>query len=114
MSLKIEYTLEDFDKNEIIDKFGMQPGGKAELFLANTCFRRMAKYVPKDTGALMTTATIRPGSVTYEVPYAHKQYTTNKGKGIRGKYWDKKMANNERNIVAQEVADYVKKLKGSK
>lgn len=112
--MKIEYSLKDFDKGKIIDKFGLQPKGNAELFLANTCFRRMAKYVPKDTGALMTTVTIRPGSVTYEVPYAHKQYTTNKGKGIRGKYWDKKMLNNERNIVANEVGAYIKKLKGSK
>lgn len=114
MGLKIEYTLEDFDGNEIIDKFGMQPGGNAELFLANTCFRRMVKYVPWQTGNLATTVTVRPGSITYEQEYAHKQYTTNKGKGIRGKYWDKKMANNEIDIVAQEVADYVKKLKGSK
>ena len=114
MGLKIEYTLEDFNKNEIIDKFGMQKGGKADLFLANTCFRRMAKYVPKDTGMLMTTTTIKPGSVTYEVPYAHKQYTTNKGKGIRGKYWDKKMVNNEKGIIAKEVQNYVRELKGSK
>ena len=112
--MKIEYSLKDFDKGKIIDKFGMQPKGNASLFLANTCFKRMAKYVPKDTGALMTTVTIRPGSVTYEVPYAHKQYTTNKGKRIRGKYWDKKMLNNERNIVANEVGAYIKKLKGSK
>lgn len=114
MSFSIKYTLEDFNKNKIIDKFGMQDGGNADLFLANTCFRRMQKYVPFDTGALSTTATVRAGSVTYEMPYAHKQYTTNKGKGIRGKYWDKKMVNNERNIVAKEVEDYIKKLKGSK
>jgi len=114
MSLSIKYTLEDFNKNKIIDKFGMQDGGNADLFLANTCFRRMQKYVPFDTGALSTTATVRAGSVTYEMPYAHKQYTTNKGKGIRGKYWDRKMVNNERNLVAKEVENYVKKLKGSK
>ena len=43
----------------------------------------------------MTTVTVKPDSVTYEMPYAHKQYTTNKGKGIRGKYWDRKMVANE-------------------
>lgn len=111
--MKIEYTLQDFNKNKIIDKYGMLPNGKAELFLANTCFKRMAKYVPKDTGALMTTVTVRPGSVTYEVPYAHRQYVSNKGKGKRGKYWDKKMKNAEGHLVAKEVEAYVKKLKGS-
>ena len=114
MGLSIKYTLEDFDKNKIINKFGMQENGDTQLFLANTCFRRMQKYVPFQTGALSTTATVKPGSVTYEQPYAHKQYTTNKGKGIRGKYWDKKMVSAEKEVIAKEVEEYAKKLKGSK
>ena len=114
MGLSIKYELKDFDKNKIIDKYGMQDRGNADLFLANTCFRRMTKYVPWDTGALATTVTVQPNKVIYEQPYAHKQYTTNKGKGIRGKEWDKKMINNERDIIAKEVEAYVKKLKGSR
>lgn len=112
--MKIKYSLEDFDGNHIINKFGMQKGGKAELFLANTCFRRMSKYVPKDTGALMTTATIKPSLITYEQPYAHKQYVSNKGKDIRGKYWDRKMWNNEKQLVEKEVEDYIKATKGNR
>jgi len=112
--MEIKYSLKDFNKGKIIDKFGMQDGGKAELFLANTCFKRMSKYVPKDTGALMTTTTIRAGSVTYEQPYARKQFYTNKGKGRRGKRWDLAMKNNEKHIVAKEVENYVKMLKGNK
>lgn len=111
--MEISYTLKDFNGKKIIDKFGMQEGGKTELFLANDCFRRMQKYVPFDTGALSTTATVKARSVTYEVPYAHKQYTTNKGKGIRGKYWDKKMIANERDVLTREVENYAKRLKGS-
>lgn len=111
--MEITYTLKDFDKNKIIDKFGLQKDGNTRLFLANSCFRRMQKYVPFDTGALSTTVTVRPESVTYEVPYAHRQYTTNKGKGIRGKYWDKKMIANERDVLTREVENYAKKLKGS-
>lgn len=111
--MEISYKLEDFNNKKIIDKFGMQKGGSAELFLANSCFRRMQKYVPFDTGALSTTVTVRAGSVTYEQPYAHRQYVTNKGKGIRGKYWDKKMIANERDALTREVERYVKNLKGS-
>ena len=114
MAVEIKYTLEDFDKGRIISKFGLQKNGSAELFLADTCFRRMVKYVPWDTGALATTVTVRPGSVTYEQEYAHKQYVSNKGKGIRGKYWDKKMINAERGVVTKEVEDYIKKTKGSR
>lgn len=112
--MEIKYELKDFDGKKIIDKFGMQKNGNTQLFLANTCFRRMQKYVPFDTGTLSTTATVRPGSVTYEMNYAHRQYTKNKGKGIRGKYWDKKMVANEKNQVAKEVENYAKKVKGSR
>lgn len=112
--MEISYSLKDFDKGKIIDKYGMQKDGKASLFLANTCFRRMAKYVPKDTGALLSTATIRPNKITYEQPYARKQFYTNKGKGIRGKRWDLKIKTNEKGQIAKEVENYVKWLKGSK
>ena len=112
--MELTYTLKDFDKGKIVDKYGMQKNGDTQLFLANTCFRRMQKYVPFDTGTLSTTVTVMAGSVTYEVPYAHKQYTTNKGRGIRGRYWDRKMKNNDGMIVAKEVEEYAKKLKGSK
>ena len=64
MSLSLKYELKDFDKGKIVSKFEMQQGGKTQLFLADTCFRRMQKYVPFETGALSTTATIKPGSVT--------------------------------------------------
>ena len=114
MGLSISYTLKDFDKNKIIDKYGMQENGDTQLFLANTCFRRMHKYVPWETGTLASHATVRPGSVTYEEQYAYKQYTTNKGKGIRGKYWDKKMVSAEKELIVKEVEAYVKKMKGSK
>ena len=114
MSLELKYDLKDFDKGKIISKFDMEKGGNTQLFLADTCFRRMHKYVPLESGALASTVTVRPGSVTYEQEYAHKQYTTNKGKGIRGKYWDKKMISAEGKIVAKEVEDYVKKMKGNK
>lgn len=114
MGLTLKYNLEDFDGNKIISKFEMHEGGKTQLFLADTCFRRMQKYVPFETGTLSTHATVRAGSVTYEEQYAHRQYTTNKGKGIRGKYWDKKMVNNEKDLIVKEVEAYAKKMKGSK
>ena len=112
--MEIKYELKDFNKGKIINKFGMQEKGSTRLFLANSCFRRMQKYVPFDTGALSTTATVRPESVTYEVPYAHKQYTSNKGKGLRGKYWDRRMVSAEKNLIVKEVEAYAKKMKGNK
>ena len=107
MSVTLKYTLKDFNAGKIVNKFNMQDGGSAQLFLANECFRRMTKYVPKDTGMLSTTVTVKPGSVTYEQPYAHRQYTTNKGKGLRGKYWDKKMISAEKQLLVRKIKKYV-------
>ena len=107
MSVTLKYTLKDFNEGKIVNKFNMQDGGSAQLFLANECFRRMTKYVPKDTGMLSTTVTVKPGSVTYEQPYAHRQYTTNKGKGLRGKYWDQKMLSAEKPLLVRDVQKYV-------
>lgn len=111
MSVTLKYELKDFNSGKIVNKFNMQKGGSAQLFLANECFRRMTKYVPRDTGLLSTTVTIKAGSVTYEQPYAHRQYTTNKGKGIRGKYWDKKMLSAEKPMLVKDVQKYVKEHK---
>lgn len=111
MSVTLKYTLKDFNEGKIVNKFNMQDGGSAQLFLANECFRRMTKYVPKDTGMLSTTVTVKPGSVTYEQPYAHRQYTTNKGKGLRGKYWDQKMLSAEKPLLVNDVTKYVKEHK---
>ena len=107
MSVTLKYTLKDFNEGKIVNKFNMQKGGSAQLFLSNECFRRMEKYVPWDTGNLATTVTVRPGSVTYEQEYAHRQYTKNKGKGLRGKYWDKKMISAEKQLRVRDVQKYV-------
>jgi hypothetical protein len=120
MALEIKYELKDFNKGEIIDKFGMQDGGQADLFLANDCFRRMVKYTPWDTGTMATDVTIQPKKIIYNQEYAIYQYDgytkgpvthySNNYGGLRGKEWDKRMYNNEKDIIAREVEDYVRKI----
>ena len=111
MPVTLKYTLKDFNEGKIVNKFNMQDGGSAQLFLANEVARRDVKYVPWDTGTLATNVTVKPGSVTYEQPYAHRQYTTNKGKGLRGKYWDQKMLSAEKPLLVNDVTKYVKEHK---
>lgn len=110
--MKISYELKDFDGGKIIRQYGVDAKGTTRLYMSNRCFLRMQKYVPFDTGALSLTATVKPGSVTYEQPYAHRQYVENKGKGIRGKYWDKKMWSAEGHLLTKEVEAYMKAKKG--
>ena len=111
MSVTLKYTLKDFNEGKIVNKFNMQKGGSAQLFLSNECFRRMDKYVPKDTGLLKGTVTVKPGSVTYEQEYAHRQYTQNKAKGLRGTHRDKTMSSAEKPMLVKDVEKYVKEHK---
>lgn len=60
--------------SEIKANLGIEPNGKAEKFLTNTCYRHMDKYVPRDTGNLRTIVHMESNSITYESPYAHYQY----------------------------------------
>lgn len=53
---------------------GIEPNGKVQRFLTNTCYKHMDKYVPKDTGSLRRVVRIDPDRVTYQSPYAHAQY----------------------------------------
>lgn len=122
--MELKYSLQDFDGHKIISKYGMEKDGNLHLFFADSCFRRMHKYVPFDTGTLASHATVRPGSVTYEERYAYYQYRgytkgevkhySNNSNGLRGKYWDKKMIANERDVLTREVENEAKRLKGSR
>lgn len=49
-------------------------GGRVQAFLTDTCYRRMDKYVPMDTGDLRNIVDKGLDYITYEVPYAHYQY----------------------------------------
>lgn len=110
--MQITYKLEDFNEGKIIRQYGVNTNGDARLYMSNRCFLRMQKYVPYDTGALSLTVTVKPTSVTYEQPYAHRQYVNNKGNGIRGKYWDRKMWSAEGDALTREVEKYMKAKKG--
>jgi hypothetical protein len=117
--MKITYTLKDFDKGRIISKFGLEHEGQTRLYAANRAFIRMHKYTPRDTNTMATTATIKPGSITYEEEYAiyqYKGYTKGPVEHYTtpgtGKYWDRKMWSAEGNKLAKEVSNYMKRISG--
>lgn len=105
MAMKIKVELKPIQN--IFVSLGIQEHGKAQLFLTNEAYRRMSKYVPFRTGKLRDTTTIKPGSVTYEVKYAKRQYYNNKGSGIRGKFWDKRMMSAEQNQLTSDLQKYI-------
>lgn len=55
-------------------RLGIEPNGRVQRFLTNTCYTHMDKYVPMDTGNLASNVDIQANSITYESPYAHYMY----------------------------------------
>ena len=94
----------------ILKDLDLNQKGKVHLFATNSATRRMDKYVPYDSGDLKNTNIVKVGKTTYQMPYAQKQYYENKGKGIRGSYWDKRMTSAEINQLVNEVQKYMEGL----
>lgn len=103
-------------------RLGIDPDGRVQKFLTNTCYKHMDKYVPMDEGNLSTIVDIQPKSITYEMPYARYQYKGMREDGthiineanrnrtlhpLATSYWDKKMVSAEMQDVVKEVQDYI-------
>lgn len=68
MSIKMQPT------SRIKARLGINPNGKIQKFFTNTCYKHMAKYVPRDRGNLNKNVDITSTTITYESPYAHYMY----------------------------------------
>ena len=98
-------------------RLGINPNGKVQKFLTNTCYQHMDKYVPMDEGNLRTIVDIQNNRIIYESPYAQYQYYGQRKDGSHkvrkyttpgtGTYWDRKMVSAEMSDVIQEVQDYI-------
>ena len=63
---------------EILEKRGLEDGGRVQQIIDSEVLRRCDPYVPKDTGQLIDSGIIATdigsGEVEYETPYAAEQY----------------------------------------
>ena len=105
MSTKVTIDIDPADA--ILLKRHLQDNGPAQLFFANEVARLCDPYVPMQQGMLKNTKEITTGSVTYVQPYAQKQYYENKGNGLRGSYWDKRMWTDRGDEVVKSIAMFV-------
>ena len=105
---------------------GIEPNGKVNKFLVNTCAKHMDKYVPFDTGTL-SKYKIEGNKIIYDQEYAEYQYYGMRADGthrineanrnrtehpLASSYWDKKMATAEMPDVIREVQNYITKIGG--
>lgn len=117
--IKTAVKIDIEDVLSIEESLGITKLGAASQYLREQALERMKKYVPKDSGALIDTGTIKDDHIEYETPYAQKMYhgVTRKGKHIkyqgepqRGAYWDIKMMAFEGDELTADVQDFCDNL----
>ena len=105
--------------SEIKVDLGINPNGKVQRFLTDTCYKHMDQYVPMRDNILRTIVDIDKNSITYEMPYAHYQYIGMREDGTHkinpenyttpgtGPRWDRRMVSAEINDVIEEVQKFI-------
>lgn len=112
MATKVRVEMSDTQK--ILLKRYLNKNGEAQMRFSKECAKEMNNYVPFLTGRLKDwNIQVNRNNVTYDAPYARKQYYTNKGKGIkntsglRGKRWDKRMWGDKGDAIVKTIAEFV-------
>lgn len=104
MAVKIKIQMDPAQK--ILAKRNLEKGGAVQRFFTHEMRRKMDPYVPFLNGPLKNTAVGHQDSVEYVTPYAKRQYFENKGKGLRGKEWDKRCWADQGDSILDSVAKY--------
>lgn len=91
----------------ILAERNLQKGGPGQRFAVHEVRRVSDAYVPFLNGPLKNTAIETTYYIKYIAPYAKKQYNENKGKGLRGKHWDKRAFADRGREVLVSIAKFV-------
>ena len=105
----------NFSPEQLIKARGLNKNGKAQKYFTDQCINHMDKYIPYRRGGLKNTRIANINNVVYEMPYARRQFYTNRGNGIdginhggtRGPRWSNRMWNSEGDEILRAVADLV-------
>ncbi len=106
MSIRINVSLA---KARVLRKFGLY--GSAQRFFTHEVRRLCDPYVPMQTGVLKNTVIENESSIVYPQVYARKQYYENRGRGLRGKQWDKRMMAQRGPELIKSVGQFMKEGK---
>ena len=93
---------------------GIEPDGRVQRFLVDTCANHMDKYIPQRDGLLRENILKTSHSIIYKQPYAHAQYIGYTKGPVRnyttpgtGPYWDERMKSAEIEQVIAEVQEFM-------
>ena len=118
--------------DQIIKDKGLDPHGDVQKFHTANVLRRITKYMPFRTGmtikATIAQTNINKPQIVTNTPYAkylyygkamtgkapkvaigkNLTYTKTKNKQA-GPFWDRRLVANEKDVIVQEVTDYINK-----
>lgn len=118
MGTRIKMQIDPADK--ILLKRSLNENGKGQRFFTSEVRRLSDPYVPMRTGMLKKNVTETPISISYNVPYARRQYYENQGTGrqgttkhskhnykyLRGKRWTERMWADRGKEIVRSVAAF--------
>lgn len=119
MGVKVIIEMQPTQK--ILLKRYLNNNGSAQAKFSKECAKWMNNYVPYLTGRLKDmNVVVNKNNVTYEAPYARKQFYTNKGNGrqglnkggLRGKRWDKRAWADKGDEIVKTISEFVGGRKG--
>lgn len=99
-------TLRMDSADTILLKRKLNQNGEAQRFFTHEVRRLSDPYVPKQTGTLKNSAIESVDKITYVQVYSDRQYYENKGYGLRGKLWDKRMWADRGPEIVKAVAKF--------
>ena len=101
---KIRLQIDPVDR--ILLKRSLNKNGAAQRFFTHEVRRLSDPYVPFLTGVLKNTATEEVNRITYNTPYARRQYYENPGTGLRGPHWTERMWADRGKEIVKATAAY--------
>lgn len=105
MATTVKINIDPAD--QIMLRRGLNNNGRAQRFFTSTVRRFCDPYVPKLHGPLKNSAVVKVDSITYNTPYARRQYYEHKGDGLRGAKWDRRMWSSRGPEIVNQVANFV-------
>lgn len=101
---KIRLQIDPVDR--ILLKRNLNKNGAGQRFFTHEVRRLSDPYVPFLTGVLKNTATEEVNRITYNTPYARRQYYENPGTGLRGQHWTERMWADRGKEIVKATAAY--------
>lgn len=88
--------------DKILLQRGLNKNGKGQLFFSSEFGRLCTKYVPRRNGVLRKSIWIEPDKVSWNTPYARRQYYEHKKKRL----WAEKCWQDRKKDIVQATAKF--------